>query len=521
MLELKRQTFRQNLRKSSAFTQVTLDDDCIVKDNKPDILKIIHTRGTVVFEDSKVSSQTVWVTGHLNFVVLYRSEDNRIESFTDSVNFGEKLFMEDLEESDSVRLKGKLEDLNISAINSRKVAVRALFGITAVCEKTVEEDVVSGLEADDTFQQKKETRQVLTLAASKRDILRIHNDITLPQSSPNIHTIIYENVDVRNLESACTTGQVQIRGEAHVSILYRSTEDQMEWYETMAPFSGSVDVEAGNGQPISEIFCNPGEYELVPAEDYDGEMRSLSLNQALDVDIRLWEEKDVEILSDVYSLSEKLNPQIKPISVWKLLVKNESKLRVAEQLSLEEGQERILQLCSCEGNVELDSVEQVENGLKVEGILTVNILYATSDDHSPIAHAGEQLPFTQIIDVPGMKEEMTGICCELQPGIDQLAVNLMDSGRFEVKAAVSVTAFVLKEEYLDKITEIREEPLDAVELLNQPGITGYIVKKEEQLWDIAKRFHTTAGEIMETNGLKSASLQQGDKLVIVKRVCES
>ena len=142
-MELKRQLFRQNLLRSRAFTQITLDDDCIVKDNKPDLLNIIHTRGSVIFEDVKVSSQTVWVTGQLRFVVLYRSEDNRLESFTDSINFGEKIFMDEVEERDTVNLSGDLEDLNISAINSRKLAVRALLGIHAVCEVPVEEEIVS------------------------------------------------------------------------------------------------------------------------------------------------------------------------------------------------------------------------------------------------------------------------------------------------------------------------------------------------------------------------------------------
>ena len=74
-MELKKQVLRQNTEKSRAFTQITLDDDCIVKDNRPDVIKIIHTRGSVSFEESKVSSQTVWVTGKLQFTVLYRSDE--------------------------------------------------------------------------------------------------------------------------------------------------------------------------------------------------------------------------------------------------------------------------------------------------------------------------------------------------------------------------------------------------------------------------------------------------------------
>lgn len=55
----------------------------------------------------------------------------------------------------------------------------------------------------------------------------------------------------------------------------------------------------------------------------------------------------------------------------------------------------------------------MENGLQVEGILTVDILYATTDDSFPIAHTQEQIPFTQIVDVPGMKGHTEDISYEI------------------------------------------------------------------------------------------------------------
>lgn len=519
-MELKRQLFRQNLLRSKAFTQITLDDDCIVKDNKPDLLNIIHTRGSVIFEDVKVSSQTVWVTGQLRFVVLYRSEDNRLESFTDSINFGEKIFMDEVEERDTVNLSGDLEDLNISAINSRKLAVRALLGIHAVCEVPVEEEIVSGVENDPDIQQKSRTMQLLALTSAKKDILRVHSDIALPQSSPNIGHLLYDYVEVRNRQVICTGEQMQIQGEAYVNVLYSSPEGKMEWYETMVPFSESIEGGMTGTQPVCWVHCQTKEYEVEPAEDYDGEMRALSLNLSMDVEMKLWEERNVELLADVYSLETNLVPQKEMVCAKKLLIKNEAKLRISEQMKLAEEQERILQLCSFEGHAEMDHVEPVENGLQVEGILTVDILYATTDDSFPIAHTQEQIPFTQIVDVPGMKGHTEDISYEIEPAIDQLAVNLLDNERFEVKAVISLQTIVQQEVCMKKIVDIHKEPLDAVELMKQPGIVGYIVKKEEQLWDIARHFHTTEAEIMETNGLKSADVQQGDKLLIVKKVSE-
>ena len=256
-----------------------------------------------------VSSQTVWVSGQLRFVVFYRSEDNRLESFTDSINFGEKIFMDEVEERDTVNLSGDLEDLNISAINSRKLAVRALLGIHAVCEVPVEEEIVSGVENDPDIQQKSRTMQLLALTSAKKDILRVHSDIALPQSSPNIGHLLYDYVEVRNRQVICTGEQMQIQGEAYVNVLYSSPEGKMEWYETMVPFSESIEGGMTGTQPICWVHCQTKEYEVEPAEDYDGEMRALSLNLSMDVEMKLWEERNVELLADVYSLETNLVPQ--------------------------------------------------------------------------------------------------------------------------------------------------------------------------------------------------------------------
>lgn len=134
--------------------------------------------------------------------------------------------MDEVEERDTVNLSGDLEDLNISAINSRKLAVRALLGIHAVCEVPVEEEIVSGVENDPDIQQKSRTMQLLALTSAKKDILRVHSDIALPQSSPNIGHLLYDYVEVRNRQVICTGEQMQIQGEAYVNVLYSSRKEK-------------------------------------------------------------------------------------------------------------------------------------------------------------------------------------------------------------------------------------------------------------------------------------------------------
>jgi hypothetical protein len=412
-------------------------------------------------------------------------------------------------------VSGRLEDLSITAINSRKLAVRAVVGLTAVCEQQLQEELVSGVDGEEAVQQKQEKRRMLLLALSKRDLVRVHREFALPAASPNIGHIIYDHVEVRKKEISRSQEQLLLQGEAYVSVLYRSTEGMGEWYETTVPFAEQLDVTVAGEDPLYWVESSLADRELEVLGDGDGEMRSLGLDLAFDVDIKVWNEEDVEILTDAYALDRSQQPRYVPLVTWKLLVKNEAQLRVSQQMKLPDDAERILQLCACEGSVAVDLVEKQDNALAVEGVLCVHILYATPDDNFPMAHVCEQLPFSQAIDVPGLLQQSEDIAWEVEPQLEQLAVNLLDHERYEIKATIQLAALVLKEERFERIEEIAEEPMDMEWISQQPGVVGYRVKNET-LWDIAKAFHTTEEQISETNDLKSPALLPGQKIIIVK-----
>jgi LysM repeat protein len=45
-----------------------------------------------------------------------------------------------------------------------------------------------------------------------------------------------------------------------------------------------------------------------------------------------------------------------------------------------------------------------------------------------------------------------------------------------------------------------------------------VAQEQEELWDVAKKYHTTVQSIEETNSLKSAVLKNGTKIIIVKQL---
>lgn len=65
---------------------------------------------------------------------------------------------------------------------------------------------------------------------------------------------------------------------------------------------------------------------------------------------------------------------------------------------LPEAQGKILQICHGEGSVKVDSVQPVEHGIQVEGVVQVRILYSISDDEMPFYSMETMIPFSQMIE---------------------------------------------------------------------------------------------------------------------------
>lgn len=517
-MELEKQIIKMNRERGRAFSQITLEDDYIVPDSKPDVIKIIHTQGNLVFDEPRINNQALWINGRMNFTVLYRSEDEmwKLETVSGTIPFQEKLSLDNLEEQDNIRLRGSFEDISAAIINSRKLAIRAVMNIQAKAENEAWEEIVTGMPMEERYEQKTGEKMLLCLKYAQKDILRIRKEMELPPGKPNILELVYRNLAIKKVETAVTDRGIQIIGEACICVIYRSQgEEAIQCYETSMPFDGMLESQAIDPQDICWIQAEPEIMELDVRDDYDGEQRVLGVELSFDVTVRVWSEEAFPVLEDVYALDCQLSLKKEPIGCESLLIQNQTKVRVAEQLELEKNQEKILQICCSSGELVIERTTKQEQGLFVEGILRVHLLYLTSDDFLPVAHAQGYVPVEQLVEIPPAAGEMR---YELQSNIEQFQVNLLDSSSYEVKATISLEVIAFEKIEFDKIVDMEEQPLDLEMLQRQPGLIGHKVKPGEDLWNIAKVYHTTVERIQSTNHLEGEEIHPGQKLVVVKEI---
>ena len=510
------------LQRGRAESQITLDDDYNVPDYRPDIVKVIREQGNVRIEEVKPAAGAVWVKGKLLFAVLYRSdqENGKISCLKGELPFQEKINMEGISEYDAVRVMGEIEDLTIGVIHSRKLNVRAVIVLCSQAQVPSVEETADGAETEEECMQLRKPIEVSQQLFAKRDVCRQKNEIALPSSKPNIREILWKSVELRNVGSRLDSEGIHLTGEILLSILYQEEEepDRIQWYETTLPLECGTDFEMERltGEDLFyKIQIEEIGKELEVKPDYDGEERMLVLELLLHVSVRLWQETKLELLEDLYSLKQNLIPERGTVHLEHLLIKNEAVCKVVEPMELMENQEKILQICSCEGTAHVDRMEKQPGGVFVEGTLTVNLMYITTDDHMPVGAVERIYPFEQFIEIPTTEGEVR---LEQECNIVQLSASMLDQSHAEIKAVISigVLAFSMKE--VERIVSVKEEPLAIEEVQKIPGLVGYIVKNGDTLWSIAKQYHTTTEALMQQNQKKDETIKAGEKLLIVKEM---
>ena len=522
---------------ASAQSQITLDDDYNVPDYRPDIVKVLKEKGELHFDEAKAAAGAAWLKGRLVFRVLYRSdqENGKISCLKGEIPFQEKLNMDGVQEYDVIQASGEIEDLTIGVIHSRKISVRAVILLKTEEPQEKEDELCVGIEADDGCEKRYRNTNILQLLCMKRDQCRQKSEITLPSSKPNVQEILWKSLEIRNLDTKMGQDGVKLSGEVLISVLYQEEEetDRVQWYETVIPLDCGVECDAGTeADIIYKVKARPASMELEVKPDYDGEERVLVLELVMNLDIRVWKEQEISMLEDVYSLKKEIIPVCTGVTLHHISVKNDSQCRLTEQMELAESQEKILQICSCEGTVHLESTELTEQGVRAEGILVTELLYITTDDQMPIGSAREIYPFEQLIEIPQQTarternkpeelealERKNKLQTELDCRISQLSAVMLDQDHVEIKAVIGLDLLAFEQEQIDNITDTREEPLDMEQLQKRPGLVGYIAKDGDSLWSIAKENHTTVEDILRDNHRTDEDLRRGEKILIVKKV---
>lgn len=517
-MEIKKEDVQMLRVKSKATSQVTFDADYNVPDVKPDIARMIQNKGDVTMDEVRLNDGHAFLKGNLNVDLLYvGEEEGKVYSLSAKLPMEETLNLEGIVSGDKMCLKWEIEDLSVHMIHSRKLNIKAIVTFFAVVDELAGVRLPVALEEDGISVRKKKI-QLMSLIVNKKDTLRLKEEFSLASNKPNIAELLWHTIEVRGLELRPEENMIRAKGELFVFALYLGEDDSnqpLQWLEYSIPFHGETECSGCTPEMIANIDTAVLHQSLEIKPDADGEERILAADVVLELNMKLYREEEHDLLLDVYTPLKECIPHGKEEALESLLIKNYSKCRVTDRIEVKETQGKILQICHSQGKIKLDKTQIVENGILVEGIVYLKVLYIVGNDNMPFYSMDAMIPFTHVIEARGITEACTFY---LKTDMEQLSTTMVDSNEIEVKAVLSLNALVMKYQTEMIIEKIETQPLDMKKIQAMPGVTVYMSRPEDTLWDIAKRFYTTVEEICKWNDMENEELQPCQPLLLVKKV---
>lgn len=518
-MEIKKKNIHMSRQKARGTLQVTLEDDFNVPDTKPDIEKIITSEGNIEITENNLLNGKCMVKGILSFGMIYISHESEqmVHNIQGKIDFDEMVNLEHLQMDDQVKVSCRIEDLNISLINSRKISVKSLLYLECSVTELYDTEIATDIEETDSVACRYGSMSVTELAVDKKDILRIKENFHLSTGKPNIFEVLYYDLCLQGLEMRLQEGQISIRGELLLFVMYRSMEEreQLACFEAEQPFHTSIDCNGCTEDMILQVELGNISRDLQIKPDEDGEERTMETEISCNLDVKVYKQEEVRYLADAYSLGKDLQLDTNQIKYSNLISKNAVQKRLTQQVPIDGTQHRILQICHSRGQVQIEEQEWREEGIYMEGSVEASILYIGEDDQLPMGELKVSIPFSHTIEMEGNPERMEFM---LLPQLDQMATMLLGRDSLEVKANLGMEIFVFDNRECKMIQEAKITELPSGKLEEIPSLIGYQVQQGESLWDIAKQFHTTIEEIENLNQVEEAKVKKGDKLLLLKKV---
>ena len=518
-MELKKANLHMDHVKCQINTQITLEEDKNISDRNPDADRILMENAKIVIEELRPAADSLFMKGKLVYEVLYSSqEEGKLYPMQGEIFWEEKVKVEGMEATDTPQVVANIEDLRSSLINSRKINIRGLVNFCVKAREIKDNEILLDIENMEHLEVKKEPYSQSVIVADKKDVFRIKENLELPVSLPAIGEILWKYLDLDRWEIRPLEDAIGIQGDIRLFILYESDEEepQIKAYDITIPFSGNIECPGAGSCMIADITPVISYQSLNVKADYDGEDRNLEIEMGMEIPIQMYENRNLEQVTDVYGTAMEVIPEYSNLKCKVIRDKCQGRVRITHSLKTPASFGKILQVCHTHCMVSIEEAKMEKDGLMVDGILYVNILYITDSEGKKYEMLKKEIPFSYEMSNLNINEQCQW---KIHPMTEQCHTVILDENNMEVKAVICMEVMIEEWEEKSAVSNVKVKPYAEETINNSPGMIVYIPTQDEDMWNVGKRYCVSRESIREINHLTGDELHKGQKILLVKSMC--
>lgn len=486
-----------------------VEQDILVPDTKPDVMQIISVNVVPYVSNVDVFDEKLNVSGNLNYFIIYKVSDGNygVRGVFVSYPFSENLNVKGLKKGMNVIVKPRAKNVISSLPNERKILVKTELEFD-ICVKDYDNvRLVTDFEYDKDLEKKLVTDTFSNIKVNKRSIIASKDDVLLPKEASDLFEILRVDSKIKNTEIKESFNKIMLKGDILMNIIYlaENKEDGVRSTEIVVPFTGMVEIENINDKSKFDIEYLVQDLNISLNRDITT-TKALNIDYKIEADVTMYEREEIAYIEDFYSQYENLEYNERNVDIIKDFSKTECLIDVKESVSGIFNNQKLID-CSCDLNSLNYSINS--NIIKVNGNVKASILL-------------------QNIETGEIESKSLDILIDKEARDDNINLSMKN----DIKISLKDCKMVQNEENLEIMLTIKLEVCSSLEgsvkivenlstkkidTTDLDSMNIYIVKENDNLWNIAKKYKTSVENIARINEeLRDADVSVGQKILIIR-----
>lgn len=444
------------------------------------------------------------IDGTINVYIMYLADDetSSIRSLNTTLDFSQTIDFEKVKAGMILEDKVSLKTIECRVLNGRKINVKAMLDLELKINSNEELEFVKEIEEIKDVQLLNKNLTLNSLLGS--GLTKVYaKDTIIIDSLDNLTEIMKVDFSIINQETKISYNKVLVKADACIKMVYLTEDNRICTTSNLIPVMGFIDMPDVTDENLCKV-----NYELknILVKPNNIEEHSIYVEAELEINCQVYQNKQLNIIQDLYSPSVNLKYKQKQIQAiaQKDIIKDICSIREKQFVS-EIGNHKIYDVTT-KPNIINQTI--LKDRILYEGEIELNFLF-DADNSTRIETKSMVLPFNFNMDCIGVVPNSQ---IETQINTTLQDFTVMTDESIDIKIDLEFLVNLSNNQMIQVIEEIETDETRQNERFS---LIIYFVKPGDTLWNIAKKFRSTISNIAQINGIEDENkINIGQQLFI-------
>ena len=396
-----------------------------------------------------------------------------------------------------------VKKIECKVLNGRKVNFKVLLEIEARVFLNENEEMVKEIKGVDDIQSQIVSLKMNSLIG-QNTIKSSAKETIIIDSTDNILEVLSVDFNIINKDTKISYNKVLAKADVSIKLLYLTEDGRIKKVEETIPIMGFIDLVGVSEDDICEV-----KYKLknIVIKPNVGEDHSINVEIELEIFCRVFGNREVSIIQDMYSPSRNLSFNQNNVRTMVNMKNTRDIINIREKVKLES--DEYSKICDVITNAVINEKNVVRGTVKYAGDLNLRFILL-NDEETRTRTQEVTVPFTFNQEIDSVNKD-SKLEVEISPSLQEFTKDGID---VSVKVDFEANTNSYDLETINVIDNIEEmETGDD----NPYSMVIYFVKPGDTLWKIAKKYRSTIADIARINNIENPDkISVGMQLFIPK-----